>query len=54
MASLNWAHSDDVVVNKEYLARLERIAEILWEVESALPSGLEGFVEYEELTELRG
>lgn len=50
---MSWIASTDTVVSKEYLAKLERLAEILWEVESALPSGLEGFVEPEELEELR-
>lgn len=51
---MSYIHPSDTVVSKEYLARLERIAEILWDVESALPSGLDGFVDDEELEELRG
>ncbi len=45
-------HPTDVVVDAEYLRKLERMAEILNDVKNALPSGLEGFIEQEEYEEL--
>lgn len=54
MQSLEWISPTDTVVDKEYLARLERLAEILWEVEGSLPTGLESWVDDDELESLRG
>lgn len=44
----------DTYIDKDELARLRRCEEILWEVESSLPSGLESWVDDEELETLRG
>lgn len=43
-----------IQVSSDELERLQRIEEILWEVESSLPSGLESWVDDEELQKLRG
>lgn len=42
-----------VTISAAELERLQRIEEILWDVESSLPSGLESWVDYEELQTLR-
>ncbi|QQG32348.1 hypothetical protein CkP1_0074 [Citrobacter phage CkP1] len=43
-----------IQVSSDELERLQRIEEILWEIESSLPSGLESWVDDDELQKLRG
>ncbi|WPK33770.1 hypothetical protein [Escherichia phage AV109] len=43
-----------VTITVEEYNRLQAIEELLWEIESDLPSGLESWVDYEELNKLRG
>ncbi|XAO14637.1 hypothetical protein [Escherichia phage FL18] len=43
-----------VTITVEEYNRLQAIEELLWNVESDLPSGLESWVDYEELNKLRG
>lgn len=43
-----------VTIPVEELDRLHKIEELLWEIESDLPSGLESWIDYEELNKLRG
>ena len=43
-----------VTIPAEELDRLQKIEELLWEIESDLPSGLESWIDYEELNKLRG
>lgn len=43
-----------VTIPVEELDRLQKIEELLWEIESDLPSGLESWIDYEELNKLRG
>lgn len=38
----------------EELERLRKIESLLWDVESSLPSGLESWIDDEDLEELRG
>ena len=42
-----------VTIPVEELDRLHKIEELLWEIESDLPSGLESWIDYEELNKLR-
>lgn len=42
-----------VTIPAEELDRLQKIEELLWEIESDLPSGLESWIDYEELNKLR-
>ncbi|AHK10933.1 hypothetical protein HY01_0076 [Escherichia phage HY01] len=42
-----------VTISAEELDRLQKIEELLWEIESDLPSGLESWIDYEELNKLR-
>ena len=42
-----------VTIPAEELNRLHKIEELLWEIESDLPSGLESWIDYEELNKLR-
>ena len=42
-----------VTILAEELDRLQKIEELLWEIESDLPSGLESWIDYEELNKLR-
>lgn len=44
----------EVLIKLDELERLQKIEELLWEVECALPSGLESWVDDEELQKLRG
>ncbi|AIX12053.1 hypothetical protein ACQ46_gp082 [Citrobacter phage Moon] len=46
--------SEYIQVSVKELNRLRRCEELLWEVESSLPSGLESWIDYEEERELRG
>ncbi|AKU43728.1 hypothetical protein CPT_Merlin82 [Citrobacter phage Merlin] len=46
--------TDYIQVSVKELDRLRRCEELLWEVESSLPSGLESWIDYEEERELRG
>lgn len=46
--------TDYIQVSVKELDRLHRCEELLWEVESSLPSGLESWINYEEERELRG
>ncbi|EPH6943697.1 MAG: hypothetical protein [Bacteriophage sp.] len=43
-----------VTIPAEELERLQKIEELLWEIECALPSGLESWIDDEELNKLRG
>lgn len=43
-----------VTITVEEYNRLQAIEELLWNVESDLPSGLESWIDYEELNKLRG
>ena len=43
-----------VTIPVEELDRLHKIEELLWEIECDLPSGLESWIDYEELNKLRG
>ena len=43
----------DTYIDKDELERLQRCEQILWEVESSLPSGLESWISDEELDKLR-
>lgn len=43
-----------VSVPAEEIDRLHAIEELLWEIESALPSGLESWIDDEDLQKLRG
>lgn len=43
-----------VTITVEEYNRLQAIEELLWNIESALPSGLESWIDYEELNKLRG
>ena len=43
-----------VTIPVEELDRLHKIEELLWEIESDLPSGLESWIDYEELNKLLG
>ncbi len=43
-----------VTITVEEYNRLQAIEELLWNVESDLPSGLESWIDYEELDKLRG
>lgn len=52
---INVARAPSVVtIPVEELDRLHKIEELLWEIECDLPSGLESWVDYEELNKLRG
>lgn len=42
-----------VAILAEELERLQKIEELLWEIECALPSGLESWIDDEELNKLR-
>ncbi|VEV89283.1 antitoxin from a toxin-antitoxin system [Yersinia phage fPS-65] len=42
-----------VTIPVEELDRLHKIEELLWEIECDLPSGLESWIDYEELNKLR-
>lgn len=42
-----------VTIPAEELDRLQQIEELLWEIESDLPSGLESWIADEELNKLR-
>ncbi|ARW57500.1 hypothetical protein [Serratia phage X20] len=44
----------EVLIKLDELERLQKIEELLWEVECALPSGLESWIDDEELQKLRG
>lgn len=41
-------------VEVDELERLRKIESLFWEIEASLPSGLESWVDDEELRELRG
>jgi hypothetical protein len=43
-----------IQVSSDELERLRAIEELLWQIESALPSGLESWIDDEELEKLRG
>ena len=43
-----------VTISAEELERLQAIEELLWEIECALPSGLESWIDDEDLQKLRG
>ena len=43
-----------VTISADELARLQALEELLWEVESSLPSGLESWIDDEDLQKLRG
>lgn len=43
-----------VTITVEELNRLQAIEELLWNIECDLPSGLESWIDYEELNKLRG
>ncbi|BBC78128.1 Hypothetical protein KNT65_gp080 [Escherichia phage EcS1] len=44
----------EVLIKLDELERLQKIESLLWEVECALPSGLESWIDDEELQKLRG
>lgn len=43
-----------VTITVEEYNRLQAIEELLWNIECDLPSGLESWIDYEELNKLRG
>lgn len=45
--------SSMVTIPAEELDRLQKIEELLWEIECDLPSGLESWIDDEELNKLR-
>lgn len=45
---------DHVTVKRDEYERLRKIESLFWEIEASLPSGLESWVDDEELQELRG
>ncbi|AFU64022.1 hypothetical protein ACQ31_gp139 [Salmonella phage STML-198] len=47
-------NDDEAVIKQEELFRLYEVEELLWQIECDLPSGLESWVNDEQLNHLRG
>lgn len=50
---LTEVRKDEVVISQEEYTRLNKLVDLLWEVEAALPCGLESWIGDDELEELR-